>query len=201
MLAVPFFERALYDMPEDQLTASRILQLADEIEASVQGGLSGRPLMMVPHILSDESAAYYHGYVLAEMSVHQTRAHFFKTYGRIVDEPRVGADLVSKYWESGNRAMFLDLVKNLTGEELSGDAWVAELKKDLEKHVANEKVEYETAVKEGARYKEGDSVDLDMRVVLVHGDEVIADSNSLSGGLTEACSIFKIWIGNNFKNE
>jgi hypothetical protein len=32
----------------------------------------------VPHILADESAAYYHGYVLAEMSVQQTRKHFEK---------------------------------------------------------------------------------------------------------------------------
>ena len=40
------------------------------------GNRAARPMLSVPHILADESAAYYHGYVLAEMSVHQTRKHF-----------------------------------------------------------------------------------------------------------------------------
>ena len=45
--------------------------------------------MSVPHILADESSAYYHAYVLAEMSVHQTRAHFKRKYGAMVDNPQV----------------------------------------------------------------------------------------------------------------
>jgi hypothetical protein len=81
----------------------------------------------VPHILSDESSAYYHGYVLAEMAVHQTRAHFLSTYGRIVDEPRVGADLANVYWAPGSGEAFLDLVARLTGAPLTSAAWVKEL--------------------------------------------------------------------------
>ena len=53
----------------------------------------GRPLLAVPHILADESSAYYHGYVLAEMSVHQTRAYFKSKYGTIADNPEVGKQL------------------------------------------------------------------------------------------------------------
>lgn len=30
-------------------------------QAKVQGGLSPRPLLSVPHILADESSCYYHG--------------------------------------------------------------------------------------------------------------------------------------------
>jgi hypothetical protein len=78
MLAVPYFEKALYELPEDQLTAEHIqvgkrreiklmccpltelcvlLQaLADRIEFEVQGGLAGRPLLSVPHIISDEAS-------------------------------------------------------------------------------------------------------------------------------------------------
>jgi hypothetical protein len=49
------------------------------IELEIQGGLSPRPMMSVPHILADESSCYYHGYVLAEMSVHQVHAlHYTK---------------------------------------------------------------------------------------------------------------------------
>lgn len=47
--------------------------------------------MSVPHILADESSAYYHAYVLAEMSVHQTRAHFKRKYGAMVDNPKVSS--------------------------------------------------------------------------------------------------------------
>lgn len=61
MLAVPYFEKRLYELAEGEVMAERILQLADEVECDIQGGLAGRPLMSVPHILSDESAAYYHG--------------------------------------------------------------------------------------------------------------------------------------------
>lgn len=61
MLAVPYFEKALYELPEDQLTPEALLALADEVETKVQGGLSPRPLLSVPHILADESSCYYHG--------------------------------------------------------------------------------------------------------------------------------------------
>ena len=74
MLAVPYFEKRLYELPDAEVTAERVLSLADEVERDVELGPSPRPLLSVPHPLSDESSAYYHGYVLAEMAVHQTRA-------------------------------------------------------------------------------------------------------------------------------
>merc|ERR550514_439996 len=120
MLAVPYFEKALYEMPEDEVTAEKVQALADETEEKIQGGLAGRPLLSVPHILSDESSCYYHGYVLAEMSVHQTRAHFLETEGYIVDNPKVGPTLTQAYWQPGNSASFLDLVQGLTGKPLTG---------------------------------------------------------------------------------
>jgi hypothetical protein len=54
MLAVSYFEKALYELPEDQVTPERVVALADEVEKRIQGGLSPRPLMSVPHILADE---------------------------------------------------------------------------------------------------------------------------------------------------
>ena len=94
MIAVCYFEKAMYEMSDEQLAVPGALEkLAAEVEARIQGGPSPRPLLTVPHILSDESSCYYHGYVLAEMAVHQTRAHFKRQYGALVDEPRVGADL------------------------------------------------------------------------------------------------------------
>jgi oligoendopeptidase F len=61
MIAVPYFEKALYEMAEEDLTASSIKELADRVERDIQGGLSPRPLLSVPHLLSDEASCYYHG--------------------------------------------------------------------------------------------------------------------------------------------
>lgn len=47
MLAVPYFEKALYELPEDQLSVEVLLALADKVEADLQGGLSPRPLLSV----------------------------------------------------------------------------------------------------------------------------------------------------------
>jgi len=69
MLAVPYFEKALYELADADVTPERVTALADDVETALQGGLASRPLLSVPHILSDEASCYYHGYVLAEMSV------------------------------------------------------------------------------------------------------------------------------------
>ncbi|KAF8067346.1 pam-b [Scenedesmus sp. PABB004] len=191
MLAVPYFEKALYELPEEGVTPEALQALADEIEVKVQGGLASRPLLSVPHILSDESSAYYHGYVLAEMAVHQTRAHFLGKYGAIVDNPQVGADLAACYWRPGNGAAFLDLVAGLTGRPLGSAAWVARLQMPIEELLAKEREDYDAAVKAGPRFKPGSEADINMRVRLVDGDEVIADS--ADGGLLAATAAFKAW--------
>lgn len=54
MLAVSYFEKALYELPDESVTAEAIVALADKVEREIQGGLSPRPLMSVPHILADE---------------------------------------------------------------------------------------------------------------------------------------------------
>ena len=140
-----------------------------------------------------------HGYVLAEMAVHQTRAHFMQAYGRLVDEPRIGADLARVYWAPGNGAAFLDLVQQLTGAPLSGDAWVASLSQDMEQLVASERVEYDEAIRKGPALPPGGGADIDMRVLLVHGAEVIADSGPPGGAdaaqrFAQATAAFKAWV-------
>ena len=59
MIAVCYFEKAMYEMSEDELSAPGALErLAAEVETRIQGGPSPRPLLTVPHILSDESSCY-----------------------------------------------------------------------------------------------------------------------------------------------
>jgi hypothetical protein len=104
-------------------------------------------------------------------AVHQTRAYFIKEHGYIVDNPRVGPTLREAYWRPGNAEPFLGLVEKLTGGPLSGDAWVAMLKQDVPSLLAEEKAAYEEAAAKEATCAPSASVDLDMRIKLVDGDE------------------------------
>ena len=197
MIAVPYFEKALYELPEEELTGENIARIADEIEMKIQGGLAGRPLLSVPHITSDESSCYYHGYVFAEMAVHQTRAHFHAKYGDIVDNPEIGPELLRNYWLAGSgEPGFLKMVENLTGKPLSHDAWVSEMSKETEAVIKDEKAEYAKAVAVGPAGSDGE-IDLNMHAIFVHGDEVISDSEA-DAGYAAACAKFKAWVNTNW---
>ena len=129
---------------------------------------------------------------LAEMSVHQTREYFKQKYGYIVDNPNIGPTLTKAYWECGNSLPFLQLVNDLTGKELSGEAWVAALQQDLEEHIAEEKKEYDEMIKKCENEEKSDDIDLSMTIKFIDGDEVIADSSS--SGLLGACKQFEQFV-------
>eukprot|EP00586_Coscinodiscus_wailesii_P004918 CAMPEP_0172487174 /NCGR_PEP_ID=MMETSP1066-20121228/16125_1 /TAXON_ID=671091 /ORGANISM="Coscinodiscus wailesii, Strain CCMP2513" /LENGTH=648 /DNA_ID=CAMNT_0013253617 /DNA_START=116 /DNA_END=2062 /DNA_ORIENTATION=+ len=200
MLAVSYFEKALYELPEERVTGEVVKALADEIEGKIQGGASPRPLLSVPHLVSDEASCYYQGYTLAEMSVHQTREYFMERDGYIVDNPNVGPTLTKSYWNCGNSRPFLEIVKELTGKELSGEAWVNALKKDLEEHIASEKKDYDDMIQKCLHKAQNEDkvngeekdLDLQMTVKFVDGDEIIADSSEL--GLLNACREFEKFV-------
>ena len=59
--------------------------------------------------------------------------------------------------------------------------------------VRSERREYEQAVAAGPAIPPGQEPDLGMRVRLVHGDEVIADT-ATDGGLAAACAKFKAFV-------
>eukprot|EP00397_Hematodinium_sp_SG-2012_P029924 GEMP01031653.1.p1 GENE.GEMP01031653.1~~GEMP01031653.1.p1 ORF type:complete len:636 (+),score=180.49 GEMP01031653.1:51-1910(+) len=190
MIAVPYFEKRLYEMPDAELTPERILKLAEEVELEIQGCASPRPLLSVPHILSDESSCYYHGYVLAEMSVWQTRKHFLDNFGYLTDNPKIGPALRDGYWKCGNSEMFLDLVHGLTGHHLVADAWVEVLKQSLEDRLAQEKKDYEKALAAPAIPASPEALKMCLR--LVHGDEVISDSRA--DGFEKALAKFEEYV-------
>lgn len=132
------------------------------------------------------------------MSVHQTREYFKQKYGYIVDNPNVGPTLATSYWKCGNSKPFLQIVKDLTGKELSGTAWVDALKEDLEEHIAQEKKEYNKMVdkclkeKEEVKDNDEDTLDLQMTVKFVDGDTIISDSSQ--SGLLGACKEFEAFV-------
>ena len=104
MLAVCYAEKAIYEIPDEELTAERVLKEVRDVERRLlfldEG--SPRPVLSVPHLLSSDSSAYYHGYVLAKMAVAQTRAFFENRDGHLTDNKRIGADLRESYWRCCN---------------------------------------------------------------------------------------------------
>ncbi|MFT5483541.1 MAG: oligoendopeptidase F [Halieaceae bacterium] len=117
ILLVPYFERALYQLSDDQLTAGAVTALARDTEQRILGlEVTPRPLMAIPHLLSDESACSYQGYLLANMAVYQTRAYFLREYGYLTDNPEIGPLLAEHYWHKGNSVNHNQTIMSLTGE-------------------------------------------------------------------------------------
>jgi len=51
MLAVSYFEKALYELPDEEVTKENVLALAAKIEEEIQGGPSARPMLSIPHLV------------------------------------------------------------------------------------------------------------------------------------------------------
>ena len=47
LLSVPYFEKAIYELADADVTPARLLALADEIETKIEGGPAPRPLFSV----------------------------------------------------------------------------------------------------------------------------------------------------------
>ena len=192
MLAVCYAEKAIYEMNEEELTAENVRALLRSIEQEMLMIDAGpRPLLSVPHLLSNEASAYYHGYVLAEMAVYQTRAFFLEEHGYLTDNPEIGPTLQKVYWQEGNARTFLDFVERLTGKPFSADATEALVNRTPEEVDA----EVERLVdEEKERPKQNGPVDLNATIAVVHGDDTIATTaDGLS--LAEVAERFEQWVG------
>ncbi|MCE9593220.1 MAG: peptidase M3 [Planctomycetes bacterium] len=174
MLAVCYGERAIYELAPKERTKERVLAILRDVEKRflfLERG-APRPILAVPHLLSAESSAYYHGYVLAEMAVHQTREHFVARDGHLVDNPKIGPDLARHYWRDGNLRTFREYVRELCGHELSA--------KPLADHVnltvAAAQAEARAQVaREPSLPRSNGAVELDAKIRVIHGRETIAE--------------------------
>ncbi len=191
MLTVPMAERRLYELSDDELTPERVLRMFREVEVELQGLSSGtRPVLAVPHLLAGEASAYYHGYVMAEMAVHQTRAFFLQRDGHLVDNPKIGPDLAKHYWSPGNAVTFNDTLRSLTGSALSADAIVANCNLTVDEAVAQGRASI--AKLPGIKAHEG-PIDLNVTVRLMHGRELIGSSEGST--FERVADDFEAWIG------
>ena len=191
MLAVSYAEKALYEMTQEELTPENVLSTFRMIEQEMLMMPAGpRPLLSIPHLLAGESSAYYHGYILAEMAVYQTRDYFMKKYGYLTDNPQIGPELKRTYWQPGNSKTFLEFVEELTGEPFSARA-TAELVNTSPEDV---RAEAEKMMeKEASIPRHEGPVNLDATIAVVHGDKVIASTENGSS-FEEVGEEFKEWV-------
>lgn len=190
MLVVCYAEKALYEMNDAELTTDNVLRTFREIEQRLTflPGGRPRPTLAVPHLLSSEASAYYHGYVLAQMAVAQTRAHFRARYGYLLDNPKIGEDLAATYWAPGNSRGFLELVRDMTGQPFSADALVDDVSRtnDVAVRQAWEAIERAKSIPELQKEPE-----LDVRLSVIHGEETIVEHGASP---LEAAERFRTWL-------
>lgn len=194
MLTVPFAERAIYEMDDTERTPERVVSQLRLIEAQLQGLTAGtRPVLAIPHLLSGESSAYYHGYVLAEMAVQQTRAFFLERDGYLADNPKIGPDMAARYWAPGNAASFDQTLAALTGGPLGADALVAECNRAVGDAIAQARAAVDRAKTHPAAHRATPLLTaLDATVHVVHGREPIASTEA--GGFEGLCEAFSTWV-------
>ncbi|MBS1816395.1 MAG: peptidase M3 [Acidobacteria bacterium] len=190
---VPYFEAALYAMDDSARTPEAVLALARETERRVLGVESPRPLLAIPHLLNQESAAAYQGYLLAQMAVSQTRAFFLRRDGYLTDNPGIGPALAAHYWEPGNSVSHDDTLRSLTGEGFSARYLADECNRSVDEAWAEAQRAIDAAAARGPAGEGTPS--LDARIRIVHGAELIADSTE---GEDAMCTQFETWVAERY---
>ena len=194
ILVVPYFERALYQMDEALLSKESVLALARATELRILGlATAPRPLLAIPHLLNQESAAAYHGYLLANMAVYQTRAYFERTYGYLTDNPAIGPLLAEHYWARGNSINHNQTLISLTGEPFSAKYLADSCNQTVEE--AWSQAQAQMAAAATRDYPPAPIADLDATIRIVHGAELIADNSESEAAM---CSQFERWVGDRF---
>jgi len=190
---VPYFEAALYRLADSDLTAAAVLNLARATELRVLGMESPRPLLAIPHLLNQESAASYQGYLLAHMAVYQTRAFFMREHGYLTDNPAIGPALAAHYWAPGNSVDHETTLRSLTGEGFSARYLAETCNRTAEEAWKDAELMIEAAT--ARDYPATSSPDLHAHIRVVHGSAVLADS---SDGESAMCARFESWIQDHY---
>lgn len=173
ILVVPYFERALYEMAEEDLTPEKITELARRSEKSILGlDCSPRPLMAIPHLLSDEASCAYQGYLLAHMAVYQTRAYFTDKFGYLTDNPEIGPLLAEHYWYKGNSVNHNGTIESLTGEGFNAKYLADECNLTPDQAWAIE----EKKIKQLASRERAQVADLNAKISIVDGATELANN-------------------------
>jgi len=189
MLSIIFvcsFEREVYELKNP--TADKIISIAKKnyrryyymTEDSVS-------VLGIPHLYAWDSACAYHGYGLATIALSQWREYFYKKYGYIVDNPKIGKEM-RKMWELGASKDFKECIKLATGKKLSSSAVIKEITMSYETTIRRSKTRLKK-MKSVRLYEK--PVKLNAAISMVHGKKEISN-NKIS--FEDMASKYAKWI-------
>lgn len=188
ILVVPYFERAIYRLEDHELTAENLTELARETELKILGlQVGSRPLLAIPHLLSNESACSYQGYLLANMAVYQTRAYLTEEYGYLTDNPNIGPLLSKHYWNPGNSINHNATIVNLTGQGFNAKYLADACNQTVEQAWTDQLSKIESLKNRPPVVK----ANLNAKISIVDGDKLLS-SNSVS--VEDMCDQFEKFI-------
>lgn len=186
IIFVANFEKEIYEVKN--LTTKKVLEIAKKnYRKYFDKSVDSIYALNIPHIYSWESSASYHGYGLAELALSQWRQYFYKKYGYIVDNQRVGAEM-SKVWKLGARKSFKEFVLLATGKNLSSEAFLRSVTKSLSERIklAKERIKRLKKVKPYSQ-----KIDLNATVRMVHGKKVVCDNKN---GFNKMAKDYEKWV-------
>lgn len=170
-MSVAEFERSVYELKEP--VPEKILAIAKRVFRKFNDmSEDSLTLLSIPHIYSWESSASYHGYGLAELALTQWEECFYKKYGYIVDNPKVGKEM-ARVWKLGGSKTFSEFVKMATGKKLSPEAFLKVIRETPEQTIAKAKKRIRRLEKV-PRYHA--PVRLNTTIRMMHGTKEVANS-------------------------
>ncbi len=180
------FEKRIYE--DKALTAAKAVKIAREVYTKYSDkSESALRLLDVPHLYAWGSACSYHGYGLAEIALAQWREYFYKKYGYIVDNPKVGEEM-TRVWKLGASKTFAEMIKMATGKKLTAKAYIANITASVPSILKRAKVRIERLEKVKPFMKK---INLNAKISMVDGKNKIADN---SRGFEEMTEKYKNWV-------
>lgn len=186
IMFVSNFEREIYEAKN--LDASLVEKIAKRnFRKYYERSEDSLSALNIPHIYSWESSGSYHGYGLAELAVEQWREYFYKKYGYIVDNPRVGKEM-AKVWALGASKTFNEFVVLATGTKLSADAALKDMTASIKEIVNDRKSRIAKLKKIGPFNKK---IDLGATITMTSGKKTIARNVK---NFEDMATAYKAWL-------
>ncbi len=186
IIFVSEFEKKVYEMKP--MKKQKVLDIAKRLyrkynDFSVDSYLA----LKTPHIYSWDSSAYYHGYGLSKLAVVQWREYFYKKYGHIVDNPRVGKEMI-RVWQLGSSKTFLEFVEMATRKPLSADPYIRLVTRTVNQTLKIAKQRIARLKKVPLHEKK---IDLNATIKMVHGTQVICTDKK---SFEDMAAKYKAWL-------
>ena len=171
IISVSVFEKEIYE--ERNLTPGKVLDIAKgNYRKFYDMSTDSISILNVPHLYSWETSGSYHGYGLATLALHQWREYFYKKYGYIVDNPKVGEEM-AKVWKFGAKYTFKNFVIMATGRPLAARAFLKTATQSIPKTLAEARKRIIRTNKVKTRRGR---INLNAQIQMVHGKKIISDN-------------------------